>query len=78
MNLVQHNAVSMQSMHIGFALNLHCAIRLLNWFESGFSVNCRPLEVFSGSDDVVTVVKIRLLMDPMPVQKIALMLPNEP
>ena len=43
-NLVLHNAVwtrITRLIHIGFALNLHWAIRLLNRFESGFSVN-RP------------------------------------
>ena len=38
---VLHNAVWTRSMRIGFALNSHWAIRLLNWFESGFSVD-RP------------------------------------
>ena len=45
-NSVPHNAVWTQItrlMRIGFALNLLWAIRLLNWFESGFSVN-RPLD----------------------------------
>ena len=37
--LVSHNAVWMQSMRIGFALNSQWAIRLLNKFESGFGVD---------------------------------------
>ena len=38
---VSHNAEWTQSMYIGFTLNSHWAIQLLNWFESGFSVD-RP------------------------------------
>ena len=44
MNSVLHNAVWMRSMHIGFALNLHWTIQLLNRFESGFSVDA-PLVI---------------------------------
>ena len=36
-----HNVVWMRSMRIGFSLNSHWAIRLLNKSESGFSVD-RP------------------------------------
>ena len=38
-------------MRIGFALNLHWAIRLLNRFESGFSVDV-PLDVYKAFDSV--------------------------
>ena len=51
-NSVPHNAVwtqITQLMRIGFALNLHWAIRLLNRFESGFSVN-RHLKVVPSVD----------------------------
>ena len=44
-----HNAVWTWSLRIGFALNSHWAIRLLNQFESGFSVD-RPLVGISRFD----------------------------
>ena len=44
-------------MRIGFAFNSHWAIRLLNRFESGFSVN-RPLISITYQENLVDVSRL--------------------
>ena len=65
------DAIDTHWIHIEFALGNSVTEPV--WIR----IQCE-LQAFRGVFWFWWVVKIRLLMDPMPVQKIALMLPNEP